>query len=178
MHKIANRGSINRLRSLLALGLVLFYAGCSHNAVRGINGMADRVLILKSNRTMTLMSGSNVLRVYKVAIGRSPVGPKTRAGDHKTPEGVYTVDAKKNPSRFHLAFHLSYPNQADLERARQLGVNPGGDIEIHGTENGLEWIGSLHRVFDCTDGCIAVTDQEIEEAWRVVPVGTVVEIRP
>lgn len=127
---------------------------------------------------MTLMRGPNVLRVYQVAIGRSPVGPKTRAGDHKTPEGIYMVDAKKDPSRFHRAFHISYPNLADVERARELGVSPGGLIEIHGIENGLGWIGSLHRTFDWTDGCIAVTDAEIEEAWQMVPVGAVVEIRP
>ena len=84
----------------------------------------------------------------------------------------------KDPSRFHRAFHISYPNLADVERARQLGVSPGGEIEIHGIENGLGWIGSLHRTFDWTDGCIAVTDAEIEEAWQMVPVGTVVEIRP
>ena len=124
------------------------------------------------------MSGGQVLRTYKVALGRNPVGPKTRLGDHKTPEGEYVIDAKKNPSRFHLALHLSYPNQADRERAQRENVNPGGDVEIHGIENGLGWIGSLHRDVDWTDGCIAVTDSEIEEIWRAVAVGTPVEIRP
>ena len=88
------------------------------------------------------------------------------------------VDAKKNPSRFHLALHISYPNEADREKASRLGVNPGGDVEIHGIQNGLGWIGSLHRTFDWTDGCIAVTDPEIEEIWNLVPIGTRVEIRP
>ena len=115
------------------------------------------------------MKGNVVLCSYKVAIGRGPLGPKTRAGDHKTPEGDYLVDAKKNPSRFHLALQISYPNEADVERARRLGANPGGDIEIHGIENGLGWIGSLHRTFDWTDGCIAVNDQEIEEIWNSFP---------
>jgi murein L,D-transpeptidase YafK len=163
---------------LLLFCLALASTGCSHTDAPAVRGTADRVIILKSARTMTLMSGSKVLKVYKVAIGRSPIGPKTRVGDHKTPEGIYIVDAKKDPSRFHRAFHLSYPNPADVERARQLGVSPGGDIEIHGIENGLGWIGSMHRIFDWTDGCIAVTDPEIDEAWQMVPVGTVVEIRP
>lgn len=88
------------------------------------------------------------------------------------------IDAKKNPSRFHLALHLSYPDQADRERAQREGVNPGGDVEIHGIENGLGWIGNLHRRVDWTDGCVAVTDSEIEEIWDAVAVGTPVEIRP
>jgi murein L,D-transpeptidase YafK len=127
---------------------------------------------------MILMSGGQVLRTYKVALGRSPVGPKTRLGDHKTPEGEYVIDAKKNPSRFHLALRISYPNEADRERAQRENVNPGGDVEIHGIENGLGWIGSLHRQVDWTDGCVAVTDSEIEEIWNAVAVGTPVEIRP
>jgi murein L,D-transpeptidase YafK len=127
---------------------------------------------------MTLMKGPQVIRVYKVAIGRTPVGPKTRSGDHKTPEGDYFVDSRKSSSRFHLALHISYPNQSDLERAHRLGVNPGGDIEIHGLQNGLGWIGSLHRKVDWTDGCIAVTDPEIDEIWELVPTGTPVQIRP
>lgn len=127
---------------------------------------------------MILMSGGQVLRRYKVALGRSPVGPKTRLGDHKTPEGEYVIDAKKNPSRFHLALHISYPNEADRERAQRENVNPGSDVEIHGIENGLGWIGSLHRQVDWTDGCVAVTDSEIEEISTAVAVGTPVEIQP
>lgn len=123
------------------------------------------------------MSGGQVLRTYKVALGRSPVGPKTHLGDHKTPEGEYVIDAKKNPSRFHLALHISYPNEADRQRTQRENVNPGGDVEIHGIENGLGWIGRLHRQVDWTDGCIAVTDPEIEEIWDAVAVRTLVEIR-
>lgn len=88
------------------------------------------------------------------------------------------IDAKKNPSRFHLALHISYPNEADRERAQRENVNPGSDVEIHGIENGLGWIGSLHRQVDWTDGCVAVTDSEIEEISTAVAVGTPVEIQP
>jgi murein L,D-transpeptidase YafK len=118
------------------------------------------------------------LRTYSIAIGRSPVGAKTRSGDHKTPEGNYVIDAKKSNSRFHRALHLSYPSQTDRERAQAAGVDPGGDVEIHGIENGLGWIGSLHRKLDWTDGCIAVTDGEMDEIWIRVTVGTPIEIRP
>ena len=135
-------------------------------------------MISKSAHTMSLMRGELVIRTYKIAIGRNPVGAKARSGDHKTPEGEYVIDAKKTESKFHRALHISYPNQADRERAQEGNVNPGGDIEIHGIENGLGWIGALHRRFDWTDGCIAVTDGEIDEIWKAVAVGTPVQIRP
>ena len=137
---------------------------------------ADRIVIVKSTRTMMLMSGDKVLKTYKVALGTEPVGAKERQGDHKTPEGEYMVDAKNPNSRFHPALHISYPNAADRERARKLGVNPGGDIEIHGLEPKYAWLGAAHRTMDWTDGCIAVTNPEIEEIWRLVDVGTRVEI--
>jgi murein L,D-transpeptidase YafK len=124
------------------------------------------------------MKGDRELATYKVALGRNPAGAKTQRGDHKTPEGNYVIDAMKRNSRFHRALHISYPNLADHERAQAAGVNPGGDVEIHGIENGLGWIGSLHRSIDWTDGCIAVTDNEIEEIWNKVKVGTPVEIGP
>ena len=138
----------------------------------------DRIVIVKSTRTMTLMSGDKVLKTYKVALGGQPVGAKERQGDHKTPEGNYVVDAKIPNGRFHRALHISYPNAVDRERARKLGVNPGGAVEIHGLEDKYAWVGSAHRLTDWTDGCIAVTDQEIDEIWPLVPVGTPVEIRP
>jgi murein L,D-transpeptidase YafK len=139
---------------------------------------ADRIMIVKSTRTLTWMSGTEVLKTYKVALGRQPTGPKQKVGDHRTPEGDYTVDAKNANSQFHRALHISYPNQLDRERSSKLGVSPGGNIEIHGVGKNYAWLGGLHRQLDWTDGCIAVTDQEIEEIWELVPVGTAVEIRP
>lgn len=127
---------------------------------------------------MTLMANGHVLKVYRVALGRGPAGPKERQGDHKTPEGQYLIDRKNAHSRFHLALHVSYPNPADLDRARKAGVDPGGLIEIHGLPPQFAWLGSLQHKVDWTDGCIAVTDAEIDEVWRLVPIGTPVEIRP
>jgi murein L,D-transpeptidase YafK len=138
----------------------------------------DRIVIVKSAREMTLMSGGKPLKTYKVALGTRPMGAKERQGDHKTPEGNYSVDSKVANSRFHRALHLSYPSAADRERARKLKVSPGGDVEIHGLGDKYGWIGSAHRHVDWTDGCIAVTNQEIDEIWPLVPVGTPVEIRP
>ena len=140
--------------------------------------IAYRIVIVKSTRTMTLQNKEHVLKTYKIALGGQPVGAKERQGDQKTPEGEYAIDSKNSQSRFYLALHLSYPNAKDRERARSLGVAPGGDVEIHGLGKHYGWIGARHRLVDWTDGCIAVTNDEIEEIFRIVPVGTRVEIRP
>ncbi len=167
-----------RVALVQALIVALCFSACGKPQLLDHTTRVGKIVIVKSDRTMNLMSGDHVIRTYRVALGRNPVGPKTRYGDHKTPEGLYFVDAKKSPSRFHLALHLSYPNQADRDRAQKEHVNPGSDVEIHGIENGLGWIGSLHRRMDWTDGCVAVTDSEIDEIWNAVAVGTPVEIRP
>jgi len=139
---------------------------------------ADRIVIIKSRREMTLMAAGKPLKTYKVALGSQPVGAKEREGDHKTPEGNYMIDSKVEHSRFHRALHISYPNQADRERARKLGARPGGAVEIHGLGDKFGWVGALHRQTDWTDGCVAVTNEEIDEIWPLVAVGTPVEIKP
>lgn len=138
----------------------------------------DRIVIEKKNRTLTLMAGAKILKTYNVALGGQPIGAKDRQGDHKTPEGIYSVDAKNPNSQFYKALHISYPNQADRASARKLGVSPGGDVEIHGLGAKWGWIGAKHRLTDWTDGCIAVTNEEIDEIYPQIQVGTPVEIRP
>lgn len=139
---------------------------------------ADRIIVHKKARTMDLMRAGYVLKTYKIALGGEPVGPKTRQGDHRTPEGVYVIDSRNAHSQFHRSLHISYPNAADRERARKLGVATGGDIYIHGLPNGYGFVGSAHRARDWTDGCVAVTDSEIWEVWKLVDNGTPVEIQP
>jgi tetratricopeptide (TPR) repeat protein len=141
-------------------------------------GPADRILIEKKERRLTLFSKGKLLKVYQIALGGNPIGPKERQGDNKTPEGIYVIDSKNKNSRYHLSLHISYPNEKDKKRAKELGVSPGGDIMIHGIKNGLSWVGDLHTEVDWTKGCIAVTDEEIEEISRLSPNGTIVEIRP
>ena len=138
---------------------------------------ADRVIVEKARRQLHLLASGKVLRTYRVALGRNPVGAKTQEGDGKTPEGIYVIDTRKKQSGYHRALHISYPSAADVDRAQRAGVKPGGDIMIHGIRNGLGWVGSLHRVTDWTLGCIAVTNQEIEEIWTAVPDGTPIELR-
>jgi murein L,D-transpeptidase YafK len=145
---------------------------------RTASPQADKVLIQKSARQLTLLRNGKPLRTYHVSLGSNPVGAKERQGDEKTPEGLYTIDSRNAYSKYHLALHVSYPNAADRARARRLHVRPGGEIMIHGTPN--RWRG-LRAVFEHTDwtaGCIAVSDHDIEEIWKLVPNGTVVEIRP
>ena len=139
---------------------------------------ADRVLIRKSKRELSLLHGSTVLRTYRIALGSQPIGAKRCEGDKRTPEGLYRVDSRNMNSHYHRALHLSYPNATDVASARRLGCRPGGDIMIHGITNGYGWMGAAHRAKDWTAGCIAVTDAEIEEIWQAVPNGCVVEIRP
>ena len=139
---------------------------------------ADKVLIEKNARRLTLLSKGEVIKTYKIALGGNPVGPKEKQGDNKTPEGIYIIDSRNSNSGYHLSLHISYPNEKDQMRAKELGVSPGGDIMIHGIKNGLSWVGASHAEVDWTKGCIAVTDEEVEEIDKLVPNGTIVEIRP
>ncbi len=139
---------------------------------------ADKVLIEKKERRLTLLSKGEVIKIYKIALGGNPVGPKVMQGDKKTPEGVYTIDSRNNNSEYHLSLHISYPTEIDKKRAEELGVSPGGNIMIHGIKNGLGWVGTSHAKFDWTEGCIAVTDEEMQEIYRLVPDGTMVVIMP
>ena len=117
---------------------------------------ADLVVVSKKRREMVLLRGESVLRTYRIALGREPVGPKRQEGDGRTPEGRYVIDRRNAKSKYHLSLHISYPDAADLARAREAGVDPGGDIMIHGLKDGVR------RDGDWTQGCIAVTDEEME----------------
>jgi murein L,D-transpeptidase YafK len=141
-------------------------------------GSVDRILIEKNARRLMVIAQGEVLKTYKIALGGNPIGPKERHGDNKTPEGTYTIDSRNKDSRYHLSLHVSYPNEKDKKRAKELGVSPGGDIMIHGLKNGFSWVGDSHADVDWTKGCIAVTDEEIEEIGKLAPKGTTVEIRP
>lgn len=164
-----------RLRSVCLLIILLVGAAlpAATNAPH-----ADKIVIVKSTRTMTLLSGDKILKIYKVALGTAPVGPKRVEGDHKTPEGNYVIDSRNPQSQFHMALHISYPSAADRQKASKLQARPGGAIMIHGLAKPFAYLGALHRQTDWTDGCVAVTNAEIEEIWKLVPVGTKVEIRP
>jgi murein L,D-transpeptidase YafK len=139
---------------------------------------ADRVVVEKKNRTLTLLRNGKALKSFRIALGQNPVGPKQLQGDHKTPEGTYVLDRRNERSRFYRSIHISYPSESDRIEAAKLGGDAGGDIMIHGLPNGFGWLGDAHRHMDWTDGCIAVTDAEMDEIWKMVPDGTIIEIEP
>lgn len=136
-----------------------------------VSQRADRIHVDKSERRMQLLRGGKVLRTYRILLGDAPVGHKHQQGDEKTPEGDYRISGRNPNSRFHLSLRISYPNDADRKQARKRGVDPGGDIMIHGGN-------SVLYPFDWTDGCIAVSNKEIEEIWSLVPTGIPIRIDP
>lgn len=162
-----------RFRGLRPVARRVSFAGIPPPA-----GPADRIVIEKSRRTLTLFRQEQEIKSYRIALGRDPVGPKVRQGDNRTPEGVYFIDYKVRNSVYHRALHLSYPNPDDVERARSLGVSPGGSIMIHGMKEDKLWMGDVQYLFNWTNGCIALTNREMEELWDLVSVWTPVEIRP
>ena len=140
--------------------------------------IADRVLVEKSRRTLSLFRDGSLLKEYVVALGPHAQGPKQFEGDGRTPEGTYVIDSRKSDSAFHRALHISYPNTSDSAFAEAHQRSVGGAIMVHGIRNGLGFLGRLHRAYDWTNGCIAVTNREMDELWRAVPDGTPIELRP
>jgi murein L,D-transpeptidase YafK len=167
-----------RIRLFTVLVALLWCALCAAQDATKPRAHVDRVLVLKKERTMQVISRGKVIHSYKIALGGDPVGAKTIQGDHKTPEGLYVLDWRNPRSRFYKSIHISYPNQQDRAAARQKGVSPGGDVFIHGLPNGYGWVGASHRMKDWTDGCIAVTNDEMDQIWHDVADGTPIAIRP
>ena len=155
-----------------------FIRAQSHSATLPHGTTVDRIVVEKSARKLSVFRNGNVLKTYLVALGGNPVGHKQEEGDMKTPEGVYTIDYRNPQSDFHLSLHVSYPSAEDTARATERGVSAGCDIMIHGLPNGQESMADTYRNNDWTLGCIAVTNEEIEELWRITPDGTPIEIRP
>lgn len=142
----------------------------------GLTSPVRRILIEKTARRMTVFQQKGPARAYRIALGRTPEGDKTRQGDGRTPEGVFRIDRLNAQSRFHLSLGLDYPQQRHRDAARRAGRDPGGDIMIHGQPNQVP---AGYRVKgDWTEGCIAVSDAEIEEIFARTSIGTEVEIRP
>lgn len=139
---------------------------------------ATKILVKKKERQLYLLQGEKTLKIYKIALGFTPNGHKTQEGDGKTPEGTYKVDHKIRHSVNHRSLHLSYPNAKDKKQAKGRKVSPGGDICIHGLYKTLKHLGAEHIKYDWTHGCIAVSDEEIEEIWKQVRTGIPVEIQP
>lgn len=180
-------------RPLLKAGLVLFvlvatltvYTQLAMRFAPGVappmaaaQTQATSILVHKAERRLWLMGPNGPLREYQIALGANPLGHKQQEGDERTPEGRYLIDWRNTRSMAHLSLHISYPNDGDRARAQQASVNPGGSIMIHGLPNGWGFLGGLHRLYDWTNGCIAVTNAEMEEIWSLVPNGVPIDIQP
>lgn len=137
----------------------------------------DRIVVDKSERRLSAYEGDRLVREFEVSLGRNPVGDKVRQGDGRTPEGVYPIVAHNPASAYHLSLRLGYPTPAQVAAAEEAGIDPGGDIMIHGLPNGMGSGGKAHLSRDWTLGCIALTNDEIEWLYRFTPVGAVVEIK-
>ncbi len=136
----------------------------------------DKVFVDKSERVLKLLSDDKVIKTYHIALGDSPAGHKRQQGDERTPTGSYKLDYKNEKSSYYRSIHVSYPNASDKAQARKRGVSPGGDIMIHGQKNGFGHLAALTQKRDWTDGCIAVTDDEMDEIMSVYKAGMLIEI--
>jgi len=181
---LANSEREMRLKFILLVGVILGVPGAiyfySHHNWNPLppNTTIDRIVVEKSARKLSIFRAGEKLKTYRVALGRNPTGAKQQEGDQKTPEGVYKIDNRNPHSNFHLALHISYPSAEDSARAAARGFSAGCDIMVHGLPNGRGWLGAFHRRKDWTAGCVAVSDEEIEELWRVTPDESTIEILP
>jgi murein L,D-transpeptidase YafK len=139
---------------------------------------ADHVLVIKSESKLYLKKDGKIYKTFHVVFGNNPKGHKVQEGDGRTPEGRYILDDKKEDSAFYKAIHVSYPNEKDKKRAEELGVNPGGMIMIHGQKNGAGLLAPITQLFNWTDGCIALSNSDMDEVWQAVDIFTPIEIRP
>lgn len=142
------------------------------------NNKIDKLIVIKHERIMEAYSHGKLLKTYSISLGKNPIGDKKFQGDYRTPEGEYIINDKNPKSGFHKNLGISYPNTRDISEARSKGFDPGGDIKIHGHKNGIGFIGKFHLFFDWTAGCIAVTNNEMDELYESVDVGTPIIIKP
>ncbi|WP_372958870.1 murein L,D-transpeptidase family protein [Marinobacter sp.] len=141
-------------------------------------GTISEVVVRKEERRLYLLSGERVVRDYRISLGKTPEGHKLYEGDSRTPEGTYTLDFRNPNSDFYKSIRISYPSPKDRELAEAWGLNPGGNIMIHGLPNDVGDMAFAYQGLDWTDGCIAVTNEEMDEIWQLVGVGTPIRILP
>jgi murein L,D-transpeptidase YafK len=178
-----NESMVMRLISTLLLApFLLIGLACPDPATaqlpRAEPVKADLVIVRKKDRTLELRRAGRIIKTFPIALGSSPAGPKRKEGDGRTPEGVYTLDWRNSNSQFYRAIHISYPREDDQVHAIRWGVSPGGLIMLHGLPNGVSAARVGHPWNDWTNGCIAVTNEEMDEIWSMVDDGTTIIIYP
>jgi murein L,D-transpeptidase YafK len=163
----------NTVKIILIAFACLLYSGAVHSEQK-----ADFVLVIKSKSRLYLMRKGEAFASFRVTFGTNPKGHKQQQGDGRTPEARYVLDYKNSNSKYYKSIHVSYPNAKDWKDAKKRGVDPGGDIMIHGQLNGWEWLSPIAQLFNWTDGCIALSNRDMDAVWKAVNVGTSIEIRP
>lgn len=158
----------------LVLSFILINA---NNSPIESNVVINKIVVYKSTHKMEVYEKNKLIKVYKISIGRGGKGPKEYEGDKKTPEGIYIINSKNKDSGYHYNLGISYPNKYDMERCKKLNKPTGCDIKIHGLKNGFGFIGKFHLLFDWTLGCIALSNNEIDELSLHTPIGTIIEIK-
>ncbi len=158
------------------LGLIAYYFYPEAKLPTG--AQIDYMLVFKSKRQLLAYSNGQLMKTYTISLGKNPIGDKEFEGDKKTPEGVYFINAKNPNSGYHKNLGISYPDKDDIAKAKQLGKPTGGDVKIHGLRNGSGFTGKFHRWKNWTNGCIALSNQEIDELYTAVKIGTRIEIKP
>ena len=161
------------LQIIVSVSVVLLFAGGVYS-----EQPADRVVVDKSESRLYLMHEGQTFASYHVVFGANPQGHKLQQGDERTPEGHYLLDYKNANSLYYKSIHISYPNEIDRQEARKQGVDPGGDIMIHGQKNGYEGLSFLAQRFNWTNGCIALNNKDMDSVWEAVQPGTPIEIKP
>jgi len=139
---------------------------------------ADRIVLRKGERRLSLYRNGQEIKAYKVSLGLSPVGDKEREGDYRTPEGRYSLTRRNPDSDFFLSIQVSYPDAQDIAAARKNGVPPGGAIMIHGLPNIMRHPRDRYLATDWTDGCIALSNEDMLEVWLLTRPDTPIEITP
>lgn len=170
------------MKKVILLAVVIFMGALIYNNYPEQklpeNTEVDLLVVKKSDNKLMAYADGKLLKTYQVSLGASPMGHKEFEGDEKTPEGVYTINAKNDKSGYHKNLGVSYPNKNDIAHAKSIAKPPGGDIKIHGIRNGLGIISKFQRLINWTNGCIALTNDEVDELYASVKVGTRIEIRP
>ncbi|TDG35582.1 hypothetical protein EZJ43_13250 [Pedobacter changchengzhani] len=169
-------------KTIFIIALILVTVGLIYNYYPEpklpANANVDLLVVKKSKHQLLAYSNGKLLKSYKVSFGDAPIGHKEFEGDEKTPEGIYTINAKNDKSGYHKNLGISYPNLADIAHAKAIGKPAGGDVKIHALKNGLGAINKFQRLINWTNGCIALTNSEVDELYASVKIGTKIEIKP
>ena len=165
------------MKSVLPFLFFLFFT-LTANAVTGSEApVIDKLLVIKSEQKLHLLRRGEVVKSYRVSLGKKD-GPKQYEGDQRTPEGTYWINWRQHSKKYNLAMHISYPNAADLKRAYKLQKPAGSMIMLHGTPTDEEYPEWFFHTLNWTDGCIALTNEDMQEVWSLVRDHTMIEIRP